>query len=779
MAFLDWLSFRKKRIDNDIRQIVNTSVRASIGSVRGRQTKDRWQQQFLWYDEGVIQRDELRSAEIMEKLKIIRDINPDASMSAWNLLRLGNNSHEVEVQKPSGAVDKRATELLNEHAKWLGKMYGGGIDQLINVLLLTSYTQGAIALEVEIAENVKEVVDFHAVDPMGLDYKRNKDTGELELVQKQADGTYKVLNPETVFYYPFDPDIGNPFGRSPMTPILQIVFFQVQVLSDLQKVVHHQGHPRFDISVMEEAIIENIPEHIKNQGPEVVRDFVQGYIADVQEQMSNLEPDSDFFHTDSIKVEMAGATTGGQMLDVQRLMSVINQQIVTSLKQLPILLGRNEGVSETHGSIQWQIYVKGIESIQRGVKRLLERAYNVVLQLNGIQGSAHITFETLQTSDRKTDAEAESIETATKIMQVQQGWIDHDEAANEMVGHPAVGDPIPINQPSNSGEVQPQEEDSGSDSSKQPSETDDGNDNTSRSVKKNGNFTRSDDIDDFFSSINEEWATDLARITKRAKRSYLRFLEKQRDLYIDRLKKASDIPTRALIDIRSLKSVKRDTIPDPSEAFRYWVQSQITNDSFEQISFWNDLISGFMEEAIVLTGSYTLASLDLDMEFDFRDTKMLRWLQERSYREAQLIQGVTDEFVLQTLWDSVYDGNYSEKKAAEDLTRGFAFKPSRSATIARTEILGAGRSGQYHADVQSGIVIGKKWGSALQERTREGHREANGQIVDLEAPFYVANGKGQLEPLLFPGDSSLGCSADNVINCRCFYTRILEGEEMK
>lgn len=776
MAFLDWLSFRKKRIDKDIRQIVNTSVRASIGSVRGRQTKDRWQQQFLWYDDGIVQRDELRSADIMEKLRIIRDINPDASMAAWNLLRLGNNSHEVEVQKPSGAVDKRATDLLNDYAKRLGKMYGGGVDQLINVLLLTSYTQGAIALEVEIAENVKDIVDFHAVDPMGLDYKRNKDTGELELVQKQADGTYKVLNPETVFYYPFDPDIGNPFGRSPMTPILQIVFFQVQVLQDLQKVVHHQGHPRFDISVMEEAIIENIPEHIKNQGPEVVRDFVQGYIEDVQEQMSNLEPDSDFFHTDSIKVDFAGGNQGGQMLDVQRLMAVINQQIVTSLKQLPILLGRNEGTTETHGSIQWQIYVKGIESIQRGVKRLLERAYNVVLQVNGIQGSAHLTFETLQTSDRKTDAEAESIETATKILQVNQGWIDNDEASNEMVGHPAVGDPIPM-QPTISEPVQPQEEDNESDSSKQPSGSTD--DETSRSVKKNGIYSRSDDIDEFFKPMKEEWSTDLARIAKRAKRSYLRFLEGQRDLYIKRLKNASDIPTRALIDIRSLKSVKRDSKPDPSDAFKYWVQSQITNDSFEQISFWNDLISGFMEEAIVLTGSHTLVSLDLDMEFDFRDTKMLRWLQERSYREAQLIQGVTDEYVLQVLWDSVYDGNYTEKKAAEDLTRSFAFKPSRSATIARTEILGAGRSGQYHADVQSGIVIGKKWRSALQERTRDGHREADGQIVELEAPFYVANGKGQLEPLLFPGDSSYNCSADNLINCRCFYTRILEGEEMK
>lgn len=778
MAFWDWLSFNKKRIDKDVKQIVTSAARASITSVRGRQTRDKWQQQFLWYDTGVIQRDELRSPEVLEKLQIIADINPDASMAIWNLLRLANSGHDVEVQKPSGAVDKRATDLLNDYAKRLGKMYGGGVDQLINVLLLTSYTQGAIALEVEIAENVKDIVDFHAVDPSSLDYRRNRDTGELELVQKQEDGEYKVLNPETVFYYPLDPALNSPYGRAPMLPILQIVFFQVQVLSDLQKVVHHQGHPRFDISVVEEAILENIPDHIKNQGPEVLREFVQDYIADVQEQMANLEPDSDFFHTDSIKVDLAGGTQGGQMLDVQRLMSVINQQIVTSLKQLPILLGRNESTTETHGSIQWQIYVKGIESIQRGVKRLLERAYNVVLQVHGIQGSAHLTFEELQTSDRKTDAEAESIETATKILQVNQGWIDNDEAANEMVGHPAVSEPKPI-QPIVTETAQQTEEDNGDNGSEKQPKDEESTDEQSRSLKKNGIYTRSDSIDEFFAVMEDEWSGDLAKIAKRAKKSYSRFLKRQLDTYIERLEQhASDIPTRVLIDVRSLKSVERADIPEPSENFRYWVQSQILGDAFEQLSLWTDEISGFMEEAIILTGARNLASLDLDMEFNPRDTQLLRWLQERSYREAQLIQGVTDEFVLQTLWDSVYDGDYTVKEMAAELKRGFGFSQHRAETIARTEVVGAGRSGQYHSDVQSGIVIGKQWRSALQERTRIGHREADGQIVKLEEPFYVANGKGQLEPLQFPGDSEYA-SADNTINCRCWYKRILEGEEMK
>lgn len=278
--------------------------------------------------------------------------------------------------------------------------------------------------------------------------------------------------------------------------------------------------------------------------------------------------------------------------------------------------------------------------------------------------------------------------------------------------------------------------------------------------------------------MNVSWAGDIARLTTRAKRAYIRFFEDQRDKYIQRLEDAGEIPTVALVDIHSLRSFCRDEKPSPSDSFMYWVRSYITYDSEQMMMDFREIITDFMTESILIAGAANLAELELDMEFDYRDTGLLRWLQERSLREVQLIQGVTDEWVLQTLWDTVFDQDLTIKDAAKELSRIYAFSPSRAETVARTEIIGAARSGQYFSDKQSGIVIGKKWRSAKQERTRKGHREADGQIVAFDEPFYVANGKGQLEPLMFPSDGSMGCSADNLINCRCFYTRILEGEEL-
>lgn len=275
----------------------------------------------------------------------------------------------------------------------------------------------------------------------------------------------------------------------------------------------------------------------------------------------------------------------------------------------------------------------------------------------------------------------------------------------------------------------------------------------------------------------------MKQITAGAEKSFRRLLRSQRNGYIEKIKQAPPIPTSIIVQANSLRTIQRlasrEEKPEVPYEFERWVKVHILDDSEEQLSFWIDEEREWMESAAVAAGTATFAELGLETVFNARDEKLLRWLQERSLRSAQLIQGVTDEGVLMTLWDVVMDGNYSIAKFSEALKESYAFSDARAERIARTEVISASRSGQYHGDIQSGIVIGKKWMAAQQERTRPGHRGADGQVVGIDEPFLVANSKGQLEPLLFPGDSSLGAGPDNTIQCRCWYYRILEGEEME
>ncbi|HDR7784947.1 phage minor head protein [Bacillus cereus] len=748
----DWFSSKKSRKNDELRANVSAAVRSSVKGLQGgKQTQNKWERQFMWYN-GPIRRSEYRTKDIMDSLRMIRDIDPDASMAIWNFIRLGNSGHELECLKPTGKPDKPAQEILNEIAKKVGKMYGGGTDQLIGVLLLTAITQGAIALEVELTEGIDDVVDFHAIDPSTLDFRYNKEEKNMELVQKQDNGEYKVLNQEQVFYFPIDPDVNDPYGRSPILPILQIIFFQVQVLSDLQKVVHHQGHARFDISVVEEAIMKNIPPHIQGDAA-AVQEYVQGYINEVQKMMSELNPDDDFFHTDSIKVDTVGGVQGKSM-DITKVIDVINQRVTTALKQLPILLGRNEGTTETHGTIQWQIYVAGIENMQRGIKRLLERAYNVALQVHGKQSKARITFNSIRVNDREKEANAENIETMTKQSQVMAGWIDNNEAAQHMVGHDAVAEPQAPSAPPTVGR------------------------GTRRQIKKEINMRADSEEDEYVKEIDLPWSSEIAKITTKAREEMHALLQKQLERYIDKLQEAPEVPTRMLVDIQRMP--KEERILEPIKAFIDWVRKHILGDSTQEIEEWNELAYKWSEQAGLVAGEENLFEIDPELNFNFRDEQLLRWLANRAYKSAELIQGTTDEAVIMTLWDVAAEGNYTIHKFSDALQESFEFSDTRATTIARTEVINASRAGQFHSDDQSGMVIGKEWRSARQpDRTRPGHYDANGQIQPFDKPFEVANGQGNMEKLMFPGDDTQGATASNLICCRCWYKRILQGEEDK
>lgn len=91
--------------------------------------------------------------------------------------------------------------------------------------------------------------------------------------------------------------------------------------------------------------------------------------------------------------------------------------------------------------------------------------------------------------------------------------------------------------------------------------------------------------------------------------------------------------------------------------------------------------------------------------------------------------------------------------------------PHRSETIARTEVIAASNAASQAAARAVGVPMRKVWLATQDDRTRDAHAEAHGQSRMLDEA-YVVNG----ESLMFPGDSTLGAAADNVINCRCTET---------
>ena len=89
------------------------------------------------------------------------------------------------------------------------------------------------------------------------------------------------------------------------------------------------------------------------------------------------------------------------------------------------------------------------------------------------------------------------------------------------------------------------------------------------------------------------------------------------------------------------------------------------------------------------------------------------------------------------------------------------FQDGRTRVIAETEVVKASNLGIVAAGISLGKTT-KTWVTVGDNRVRTAHVLANGQAVGISENFSVGG-----ELLEFPGDTSKGATADNVINCRC------------
>lgn len=137
------------------------------------------------------------------------------------------------------------------------------------------------------------------------------------------------------------------------------------------------------------------------------------------------------------------------------------------------------------------------------------------------------------------------------------------------------------------------------------------------------------------------------------------------------------------------------------------------------------------------------------------------WIRTTGARRAMQITRTTREQLRNVMARGREQGMGARgiaKLIREDFGDGIS--RARSEMIARTETNSAANAAQYMAADSLGISMQREWIAAEDERTRDDHVAADGQVVGMEEPFIIGG-----EELMYPGDPS--GSPEQIINCRC------------
>ncbi len=194
------------------------------------------------------------------------------------------------------------------------------------------------------------------------------------------------------------------------------------------------------------------------------------------------------------------------------------------------------------------------------------------------------------------------------------------------------------------------------------------------------------------------------------------------------------------------------------------------------------LIEGVVEDA----GDYWSAQTGL--AFNVRNLLAESWLADYTLVLAQPINQTTSDPIqkvlaqgqaegwsiqtmqknMETLFKQWMDGDLTDEDFKWFSDR---MPPHRTELIARTETTHATNAGSYNL-FKAWEVGEKEWLATQDNRTRDSHANANGQVVSIDEPFAVGGFK-----MMHPGDTSLGAPVSEIADCRCALLPVMPDDD--
>jgi hypothetical protein len=263
----------------------------------------------------------------------------------------------------------------------------------------------------------ESIWDVVPVDVISIRFRREQ--GRLQAYQLH-EGNEIRLPMERFIYVGMDRDGTNPYGRSMLRSIPFVIKIQQRLLEDMAKATHNAGWSKLHVKYTPE-------ERQRGESAEAYAERIGGNFDQLRAKLSGLETDQNLVTYDNVSVGMLRGDQQAQVFYDNH--KAVEEQVITGMHLMPILMGRNYGTTETYGTAQFEIINRQVEAVNRSVKRILERLYNFELALMWGEAQARVDMRSNRTVDVLKEAQARGKEIANAIALRDAGFVGHEAAA--------------------------------------------------------------------------------------------------------------------------------------------------------------------------------------------------------------------------------------------------------------------------------------------------------------------------------------------------------------
>lgn len=378
--------------------------------------------------------------------ELLADLSPEVSKALWDFINLSNSGYETKAYNPgSEEINEQGQEIVDNILRTLAT-YHGTAGVFFDRVFKTIFLRGSYLMELVLAKNARDFIDIACPDTKTLEYQRRTDPerGQTWVFGQRINGIFTELTQyPTIRYVPVHPSPDSIEGHPLCSSAFFIAIFLMSVLRDTKRVVQHQGYLRLDVAVLFDKLQNTIPEDARGN-PETLAAWMQDCVAAVQKAYESLEPDDTFVHSDTIEVKNpVGTVSSDSLTAIDALFKICERMAVRALKTMPILLGTDQSRSETQANREWEIYAKGIETVQHWVESGFEYLCELACRAQGVQVTVRHRFAQFRAAEAMRDAQVDLLKAKVARYLYDCGYISQDEAANRACGKETADVPEP------------------------------------------------------------------------------------------------------------------------------------------------------------------------------------------------------------------------------------------------------------------------------------------------------------------------------------------------